>query len=198
MNLTGLFGAVVLLFPDVHRKIATTMMHAQPTRPRSRYLSTSHRIRRLRDPPRRTERLQGGDRTLRDVRDARVRRCDYSRVYATGRDRVSLQLRRGFRRRRSDHSTGYRNESGSVSSSPASSIPRTYLIGPRPAGKVRGRTRCSRRSLPGLLTCSRRPRPSVFVDTSELDPFRDPRRSLLGSKRSRDRVQFVYESPDRS
>jgi hypothetical protein len=30
MNLTGLFGAVVLLFPDVYRKIATTMMYEQP------------------------------------------------------------------------------------------------------------------------------------------------------------------------
>jgi hypothetical protein len=30
MNLTGLFGAVVLLFPNVYRKIATTIMYEQP------------------------------------------------------------------------------------------------------------------------------------------------------------------------
>ncbi|UTF52284.1 hypothetical protein [Natronosalvus rutilus] len=30
MNLTGLFGAVVLLFPDVYRKLTTTLMYDQP------------------------------------------------------------------------------------------------------------------------------------------------------------------------
>ena len=30
LNLTGLFGAVVVLFPDIYRKIATTVMYDQP------------------------------------------------------------------------------------------------------------------------------------------------------------------------
>lgn len=30
MNLTGLFGAIVLLFPDVYRKVATALMYEQP------------------------------------------------------------------------------------------------------------------------------------------------------------------------
>lgn len=30
LNLTGLFGTVVVLFPDIYRKIATTMMYDRP------------------------------------------------------------------------------------------------------------------------------------------------------------------------
>jgi len=30
LNLTGLFGAVVVLFPDMYRKIATTLIYDQP------------------------------------------------------------------------------------------------------------------------------------------------------------------------